>query len=179
MQKSGDSIRVNVQLIKAASDSHIWADTFDRKLTDIFSVESDIASAIADQLRVRLTGREQQIIVDKPTENSEAYNAYLRGLVYNIKSLDTAANTLGAQKYLREAVRLDPKFAFGLGTALLCGFAWLYLPESSTHSRIAGRSAACRRIPLSLFNRISERRCCKGILPLRLFKGLRLGGSLF
>jgi TolB-like protein/class 3 adenylate cyclase/Flp pilus assembly protein TadD len=111
VQKSGGSIRVNVQLIKAASDSHIWADTFDRKLTDIFLVESDISRAIADQLRVRLTGREQQIIVDKPTENSEAYNAYLRGLVYNIKSLDTAANTLGAQKYLREAVRLDPKFA--------------------------------------------------------------------
>ena len=111
VQKSGGSIRVNLQLIKAASDSHIWADTFDRKLTDIFLVESDISRAIADQLRVRLTGREQQIIVDKPTENSEAYNAYLRALVYNIKSLDTAANTLGAQKYLREAVRLDPKFA--------------------------------------------------------------------
>ncbi|HEY4281813.1 MAG TPA: hypothetical protein VGM62_02030 [Chthoniobacterales bacterium] len=111
VQKSGESIRVNVQLIKAATDAHIWADTFDRKLTDIFLVESDVSRAIADQLRVRLTGREQQIIVDKPTENPDAYNAYLRGLVYNIKSLDTAANTLGAQKYLREAVRLDPKFA--------------------------------------------------------------------
>ena len=127
MQKSGGSIRVNVQLIKAASDSHIWADTFDRKLTDIFSVESDIAKAIADQLRVRLTGREQQIIVDKPTENSEAYNAYLRGLVYNIKSLDTAANTLGAQKYLREAVRLDPKFASAWALLSYVDSRWLYL----------------------------------------------------
>ena len=81
VQKSGDSIRVNVQLIKAASDAHLWADTFDRKLTDIFLVESDISRAIADQLRVRLTGREEQIIVDKPTDNPAAYDAYLRGLV--------------------------------------------------------------------------------------------------
>src|SRR6266480_288088 len=57
VQKSGDAVRVNVQLIKAANDSHLWADTFDRKLTDIFSVESEVAKAIADQLRAKLTGR--------------------------------------------------------------------------------------------------------------------------
>ena len=59
VQKSGDAVRVNVQLIKAANDSHLWADTFDRKLTDIFSVESEVAKAIADQLRAHLTGREE------------------------------------------------------------------------------------------------------------------------
>ena len=120
VQKSGDAVRINVQLIKAASDSHLWADTFDRKLTDIFSVESDVAKSIADQLRVKLTGAEEQVIAAKPTDNIEAYDAYLRGLAYTLKPGGTSrqrGNFLGAQKYLREAVRLDPKFA--LSWALL------------------------------------------------------------
>ncbi len=117
VQRSGDAVRVNVQLIKAANDSHLWADTFDRKLTDIFSVESEVAKAIADQLRAHLTGQEEQVIATKPTDNSEAYDAYLRGLAYTLKTAATPANALGAQKYLREAVRLDPKFA--LSWALL------------------------------------------------------------
>ena len=117
VQKSGDTVRVNVQLIKAANDSHLWADTFDRKLTDIFSVESEVAKAIADQLRAHLSGREEQVIAAKPTDNPDAYDAYLRGLAYNLKSQTSPTNSLGAQKYLREAVRLDPKFA--LSWALL------------------------------------------------------------
>src|SRR5207247_1640955 len=117
VQKSGDIVRVNVQLIKAANDSHLCADTFDRKLTDILSVESEVAKAIADQLRAKLTGEEEQVIAAKPTDNPEAYDAYLRGLAYNVKTAYTPANALGAQKYLREAVRLDPKFA--LSWALL------------------------------------------------------------
>jgi serine/threonine protein kinase/Tfp pilus assembly protein PilF len=117
VQKSGDAVRVNVQLIKAANDSHLWADTFDRKLTDIFSVESEVAKAIADQLRAKLTGQEEELIAAKPTDNPEAYDAYLRGLAYSLKALNTPANGLAAQKYLREAVRLDPKFA--LSWALL------------------------------------------------------------
>jgi TolB-like protein/class 3 adenylate cyclase/Tfp pilus assembly protein PilF len=110
VQKSGDAVRVNVQLIKAANDSHLWADTFDRKLTDIFSVESEVAKAIAEQLRAKLSGQEEQVIAAKPTDNVEAYDAYLRGLAYSLKPL-LPANLLAAQKYLREAVRLDPKFA--------------------------------------------------------------------
>jgi non-specific serine/threonine protein kinase len=117
VQKSGDGMRVNVQLIKAANDSHVWADTFDRKVTDIFSVESDVAKAIADQLRAELTGQEEQAISAKPTDNAEAYDAYLRGLAYYLKTGVNPSNFLGAQKYLREAVRLDPKFA--LAWALL------------------------------------------------------------
>src|SRR4029077_19067536 len=117
VQKSGDAVRVNVQLINATTDSHIWADTFDRKLTDIFSVESEVAKAVADQLRAKLTGREEQELAAKPTDNPEAYDAYLRGLAYTLKTLPITANVLGAQKYLREAVRLDPKFA--LAWALL------------------------------------------------------------
>ena len=116
VQKSGDAVRVNVQLIKAANESHLWADTFDRKLTDIFAVESEVAKAIADQLRAKITGQEEQVIAAKPTENVEAYDIYLRGLAYSLKPLNTA-NSLAAQKYLKEAVRLDPKFA--LAWALL------------------------------------------------------------
>src|SRR3989441_3160708 len=117
VQKSGEAVRVNVQLIKAANDSHLWADTFDRKLTDIFSVESEVAKAVADQLRAHLSGREEEVIAAKPTDNTEAYDAYLRGLAYTLKAGNTPANVLGAQKYFREAVRLDPKFA--LSWALL------------------------------------------------------------
>src|SRR4029077_14398403 len=98
-------------------DSHLWADTFDREFTDIFSVASEVAKAIADQLRAKLTGQEEQAIAAKPTANVTAYDAYLRGLAYTWKTTVTPANALGAQKYLREAVRLDPKFA--LGWALL------------------------------------------------------------
>src|SRR5438094_6478613 len=117
VQKSGDAVRVNVRLIKAANDSHLWADTFDRKLTDIFSVESEVAKAIAEQLRAKLTGQEEQVIAAKPTDNPEAYDAYLRGLAYTLKTQNTPGNYLSAQKYLREAVRLDPEFA--LSWALL------------------------------------------------------------
>ena len=117
VQRSGEAVRVNVQLIKAANGSHLWADTYDRRLTDIFSVETEVARAIADQLRAKLTGQEEQVIADKPTGNPEAYDAYLRGLAYSLKLTYIPANALAAQKYLRESVRLDPKFA--LSWALL------------------------------------------------------------
>jgi TolB-like protein/Flp pilus assembly protein TadD len=112
VQKAADQVRVNVQLVNAQTDSHLWAETYDRKLTDIFGVESEIAKGIAESLQAKLTGHEEQVIAAKPTDNVEAYNAYLRGLAYSLKPLsNTPANALGAQKYLREAVRLDPKFA--------------------------------------------------------------------
>ena len=117
VQKTNDQVRVNVQLIRAANDSHLWAETFDRRLTDIFSVESEVAKAIADQLRAKLTGQEEEIIAIRPTNNPQAYDAYLRGLAFTLKTGNSPANTLGAQKYLKEAVRLDPKFA--LAWALL------------------------------------------------------------
>jgi serine/threonine protein kinase/Tfp pilus assembly protein PilF len=117
VQKAADQVRVNVQLINAQTDSHLWADTYDRKLTDIFGVETEIAKAIGDQLQAKLTGREEQALAVNPTNNPEAYDAYLRGLAYSLKTARTPANSLGAQKYLKEAVRLDPKFA--LAWALL------------------------------------------------------------
>jgi eukaryotic-like serine/threonine-protein kinase len=117
VQKTNDQVRVNVQLIRAASDSHLWAETFDRKLIDIFPVESEVAKAIADKLRAKLTGREEQVIAARSTDNPDAYDAYLRGLAYTLKTGNSPANTLAAQKHLKEAVRLDPKFA--LSWALL------------------------------------------------------------
>jgi serine/threonine protein kinase/Tfp pilus assembly protein PilF len=117
VQKTADQVRVNVQLVNAQTNSQLWAETYDRKVTDIFSVESDVAKAVADQLQAELTGREEQALAVKSTTNPEAYDAYLRGLAYTLKTLPTAANAIAAQKYLREAVRLDPKFA--LSWALL------------------------------------------------------------
>ena len=111
VQKNGDAVRVNVQLIKASNDSHVWADTFDRKLSDLFSFETEVAKAIADRLQARLSGQEQQTIAAKPTENDEAHDAYLRGLAYSLRMIYTPANALSAQSYLREAVRLDAQFA--------------------------------------------------------------------
>ena len=113
VQRSGNRVRVNAQLIDAHNDAHLWAQTYDRDLADVFAIQSEIAKAIADQLRVHLSGQEEQVIAAKPTDNVEAYDAYLRGLAYSLKTVNTTANALGAQKYFKEAVRLDPKFALG------------------------------------------------------------------
>src|SRR5262249_53333810 len=86
VQKSSNAVRVNVQLIRAANDSHLWAEIYDRKLTDIFSVESEISKAIAEQLQAHLTSQDEKLISIKPTDNPEAYDAYLRGLAYTLKT---------------------------------------------------------------------------------------------
>jgi eukaryotic-like serine/threonine-protein kinase len=114
VQKTNDQVRVNVQLIRAANDSHLWAETFDRKLTDIFSVESEVAKAIADQLRAKLTGQEEELIAAQPTNNPEAYDAYLRGLAFEGRNVaanyttDLAGKAIG---FYERAVQLDPNFA--------------------------------------------------------------------
>ncbi len=109
VQKSGDVVRVNVQLIKAANDSHLWANTFDRKLTDIFSVESDIAKTIADTLQAKLTGSEEKQMSKKPTENPEAYELYLRGRFFWNKR--TSADMKTALGYFEQAASVDPNYA--------------------------------------------------------------------
>jgi adenylate cyclase len=175
VQKSGDAVRVNVQLIKAVNDSHLWADTFDRKLTDIFSVESEVAKAIADQLRARLSGREEEVIAAKPTDNPEAYDAYLRGLAYSLKGT-TPANYLGAQKYLKEAVQLDPKFA--LGWAVLSYTDALGYITTTLQPTIALREEArqAAETALTLQPNLGEAVLAKGYYH---FKGLRHRGALF
>src|SRR5215813_7131920 len=134
VQKMGARVRVNVQLIRAADDSHLWAQIFDRDLGDIFSVESEVAKAIADQLRAHLTGEEEEVVAAKPTKNPDAYDAYLRGLTSTLKTQNTPANYLSAQRYLKEAVKLDPNFA--LAWALLSyvdsrGYRTLNLPPTA------------------------------------------------
>src|SRR5262249_45308008 len=111
VQKATDQIRVNVQLVNAETDSHLWADTYDRKMTDIFGVESEIAKGIAAALQAKLTGREEQALAVKPTNNPEAYDAYLRGLAFEARvtlSYDAAEKALD---FYQRAVQLDPKFA--------------------------------------------------------------------
>jgi len=111
VQKNGDAVRVNVQLIKAAEDSQVWAETFDRKLTDIFSVESDVAKAIADQLRAHITRQEEQVIASKPTKNIEAYDAYLRGRYFWNKR--TSDGIKHAIEHFQQSIERDPDFALG------------------------------------------------------------------
>ena len=111
VQKVADQVRVNVQLIRAASESHLWADTYDRKLVDIFGVESEIAKAIAESLQAKLTGGEQQALAVKPTNNAEAYDAYLRGLAFEARTSASADDLEKAVRFYERAVQFDPAFA--------------------------------------------------------------------
>jgi serine/threonine-protein kinase len=109
VQKTNDQVRVTVQLIRAANDSHLWAETFDRKLTDIFVVESDIATTIAKTLQARLTGTEKTAIAKRPTANPEAYELYLKGRFFWNKR--TAADLRKAIDYFNQALDKDPNYA--------------------------------------------------------------------
>jgi TolB-like protein/class 3 adenylate cyclase/predicted Zn-dependent protease len=111
VQKAANQVHINAQLIRAATDEHLWADTYDRTLDNIFGVEAEVAASVAEALKTKLTGAEQHALAEKPTDNPQAYDAYLRGLAYSLKPANTPANASAAQKYLKEAVRLDPKFA--------------------------------------------------------------------
>ena len=111
VQKAADQVRVNVQLVNARTDFHLWAETYDRKLTDLFGVESEVAKAIADALQAKLTGGEQRALTVKPTNHPEAYDAYLRGLALEARtthSLNDQAKIVG---FYERAVQLDQAFA--------------------------------------------------------------------
>jgi len=125
VQKSQDQVRVNVQLINAATDAHLWADSFDRKLIDIFAVESEIAAKVADILKAKLTGAEQDAISMQPTRNTEAYQLYLKGRFFWNKR--TGPDLQKAINYFKQAIEKDPGYALayvGLGDSyiLLSGF---------------------------------------------------------
>jgi len=109
VQKSGDAVRVNVQLIKAANDSHLWADTFDRKLTDVFAVESEIAKSIADTLKAKLTDSEEHAISARPTENTKAHQFYLKGRYFWNKR--TGPDLQMAIDYFKQAIEQDSNYA--------------------------------------------------------------------
>jgi TolB-like protein/Tfp pilus assembly protein PilF len=108
VQRTADAVRVNVQLIRGATDTHLWADTFDRQLTDIFGVESEIAKTIAETLRAKLSGSEQNAITARPTENTDAYQLYLRGRFFWNKR--TGQNLNKAADYFNQAIAADPNY---------------------------------------------------------------------
>ena len=109
VQKVNDQVRVNVQLIKAVNEAHLWAEVYDRKLTDIFAVESEIAKTIADTLQAKLTGSEQQVIAARPTENAEAHQLYLKGRFFWNKR--TANDLKKSVDYYQQALTADPNYA--------------------------------------------------------------------
>jgi TolB-like protein/Tfp pilus assembly protein PilF len=133
VQKANDHVRVNVQLINALTDAHVWADTYDRKLTDIFAVESEIAKAIAETLQAKLTGAEKSSIAKAPTANPEAYELYLKGRFFWNKR--TGADLRKAIDYFNQAIAKDPNYALAY-----VGLADSYLLLSSYASVSPGES---------------------------------------
>jgi TolB-like protein len=133
VQRVADQVHINVQLIRAATDEHLWAESYDRKLENIFGVEAEVATSVADALKAKLTGAEQSAIERKPTNNPEAYDAYLRGVA--LYREDNFIARLKAAHELEEAVRLDPNF--GLAWALLARANSLAFGYSTTPAREA------------------------------------------
>jgi serine/threonine protein kinase len=149
VQKAADEVLVNVQLVNAQTDSHLWADSYDRKLTDIFAVESEVAKAVADQLQAKLTGQEEQAIAAKPTDNPEAYDAYLRGRAFAGGSPFDKSNVERTIQSYQEAVKLDPNFAqaWAYLSCAQSGSYWLG-QDSSPTQLAAAKTAADRALAL-------------------------------
>jgi TolB-like protein/Flp pilus assembly protein TadD len=147
VQRSADEVRVTVQLVRADSDAHLWADTFDRKLTDIFAVESEIAKAVADTLQAKLTGSEERAISAKPTGNLEAYQLYLRGRYYWNRR--TAGGLKRALEQFQQAVDKDPTYALaytGLADCYAVMEQYTGTPSSDTLPK--ARAAALRALQI-------------------------------
>ena len=110
VQKAGETVHINVQLIRAASDEHLWAESYNRKLDDVFAVEGEVAQTIAEMLRAKLSGAEVAQIAARPTSNAAAYDAYLRGLDFEKRTFGTE-QLKAASKFYAQATQLDPEFA--------------------------------------------------------------------
>jgi TolB-like protein len=125
VQRTADTVRVNVQLVKAETDNHLWADTFDRKLTDVFQIESDIAKSIAEKLQAKLTGSEERALSFQPTADSEAHQLYLQGrYLWNRR---TGQNLKKALSYFQQAVEKDRNYALAYtGIADSCALIPVY-----------------------------------------------------
>jgi TolB-like protein/Tfp pilus assembly protein PilF/class 3 adenylate cyclase len=172
VQKSGDSVRVNVQLIKAANDSHLWADTFDRKLTDIFSVESEVAKAIADTLKAKLTGAEEQLIAARPTSDLTAYELYLRGRVLWGKR--GGDNIRQAIAFYEQAIVRDPNYApayAGLAEAYVILPIYTDAPAREAYAK--AKDAALKALQLD--DKLAE---AHNALAMVLFLYLDIAGSI-
>jgi len=172
VQKSGDAVRVNVQLIKAANDSHLWADTFDRKLTDIFSVESEVAKAIADTLKAKLTGAEEQLIAARPTSDLTAYELYLKGRVLWGKR--GGDNIRQAIAFYEQAIVRDPNYApayAGLAEAYV--ILPIYTDASAREAYAKAKVAALKALQLD--EKLAE---AHNALAMVLFLYLDIAGSI-
>ena len=137
VQKAGHAVHINVQLIRAATDDHLWAESYNRKLDDVFGVEGEVAAAIADQLKAKLTGAEEKAVTEKPTQNAAAYDAYLRGVAIERNAYNTPAFGQAMLAYNR-AVELDPKFALAWARiAVLRSFLFFNGLDLETNSAAA------------------------------------------
>jgi TolB-like protein/Tfp pilus assembly protein PilF len=140
VQKVANQVRVNAQLINAQTDSHLWAESYDRELTDVFGVESEIAKGIAESLQAKLTSHEEQALTAKPTNNPDAYDAYLRGVAFQARigqSTYLALKTIG---YFERAVQLDPNFALAWAR-LSRAHSYLYFQRVDTARPDAAKDA--------------------------------------
>src|SRR5213595_532029 len=143
VQKAADAVHINVQLIRAATDEHLWAERYNRKLDDGFGVEGEVASAIADQLNGNLS------VTEKPTQTTAAYDAYLRGLAIEHTPCGYEAYQQAARDYV-EAVQLDPNFAFAWARlAVLRSFLFFNAVDPNTNTAGAVKEAADRAMALA------------------------------
>src|SRR5436190_7696805 len=149
VQKIANAAHINVQLIRAATDEHVWAESYNRKLDDVFSVEGEVATAIAEQLNAKLTGAEHKEITDKPTSNPVAYDAYLRGLAIEHNEYGYESYQHAASAYA-QAVQLDPKFALAWARlAVLRSFLFFNTVERNMNTPAAVKDAADRALALA------------------------------
>ena len=166
VQRAGDAVHINVQLIHAATDTHLWAEVYNRKLDDIFAVEADVAGAIADALNAKLTGAEHAAVTKKPTENLAAYEAYLRG-----RALGTAgygyANMRKIIAAYADAVQLDPKFALAWAN-LASATAYLYFNNVDTDKYTPQYIKNATDTALQLQPELSEAQLAQGIYRYRI-----------
>src|SRR5438445_12056761 len=147
VQKANDQVRVNVQLINALTDAHLWAETYDRKLTDIFAVESEISKTMADTLQAKLTGSEKTLITKTPTVNPEAYELYLKGRFFWNKR--TSADLRKAVDYFNQAIAKDSNYALAYA-GLADAFAMYpdYGVEAPADAYPRAKSAAMKALEL-------------------------------
>ena len=147
VQKASDQVRVNVQLINAITDAHLWAETYDRKLTDIFAVESEIAKTIAETLQAKLSGLEKSSMAKTPTVNPEAYELYLKGrFFWNKRTGDDLRKSI---EYLKQAIAKDPGYALAYAAlADSYGLLRFYGGASSAESEVPAEPAAKKALEL-------------------------------
>jgi TolB-like protein/class 3 adenylate cyclase/Tfp pilus assembly protein PilF len=167
VQKVANAVHVNVQLIRAATDEHLWAESYNRTLDDVFGVEGEVANAIADQLNAKLSGAEQEAVGQKPTQNAAAYDAYLRAVA--IDNAETLETTKRVADLYAEAVRLDPQFALAWAR-LAVARSQLYFNgiDLETNSGAAVKEAADRAI--SLQPELGEAWLAQGVYRYRVLR---------